>query len=432
MASRTNFLPRLIVIGLVGVLPAVTACGGKTVSLGNTGDSSDKLKTLDTTAAKAQAANAGACPAGFAHPNICCEAAANEDPTCGAWQNDPFRACETGWSTYPNALSCCSLSNPKDCIDTPEDAGSVALPPPPYGCGFTCPPGWYPDTGVVPTPFSGGSLTTSAPSVSCCQTLANGETECSGGGFVEPVSACASDPTTGYGGSNGAGYTDASPPPIYDGGVLDGGAAEDAGVFEDGGGYYDDGGDSDGGGFVVDAGGPYDAGTIYTCDAGDPYPIAYDGGVASLCEPCPAGWSADPNDPVLCCQVTANSVKECFSQATGSAGGGYGESDGGVSVEPADAGVVGITEPADAGVPTPSAGPFCTATLSESCECQNTTGGHTYVLDCSVDSSGKSTCFCEEDGKVTSQFSPTTATCSDLSALGSTFSASSGCGYPAP
>jgi len=415
MLSRTNFLPRILVIALVGSVPVVTACGARVVPLGSTGDSSDKLSTLDTSSVAAQAQNVTACPAGFAHPNICCEATAGDDPTCGDWENDPFRACDPGWSTYPNALSCCSLSNPTDCIDTPEDAGITTSPPPAYGCGFLCPPGWY---------APGNTITPAGTTVSCCQTQANGITACTGVSSVEPVNTCFSNgglistsggvPSGGVAEDGGVFVTDASVP-TSDGGVFDGG------VF--------DGGVIDGG--VID---PYDAGyPIGECDAGDPYPPGFDGGIASLCEACPTGWTPDVNDPVLCCRVAASGVSECFSQATGTPGD-FGD-DGGVSTEPTtteDAGVVGISDPVpteDAGAPT--GGQFCSASGS-SCSCQNDTNGHAYVLDCSVDSSGKTTCFCEEDGTVTSQFSPATATCSDLSALGSVFSASTGCGYPAP
>jgi hypothetical protein len=414
MPSRTNFLPRLIVIGLVGSVPIVTACGGKTVSLGKT----DQLDQLDTSSVASQTNYVGACPAGFAHPNICCEATATDEPTCGEWENDKFRACDSGWSTYPNAASCCSLSNPANCIDTPEDAGVTSVPPPAYGCGFICPPGSYsPPSDITP----GGPISNSC----CTYDPASGITACEGVSNVEPVSTCVtgvSNPTTGFGDAEdgGVAYADASVPRPVDAG---GGVMLDAGYpYDDGGDFYDDGGY------------PYDDGGGYECDAGSSYPPGYDGGIGSLCNACPPGWAADPSDPVLCCQSAPTGVRECFSQAVGSSGGFY--DDGGVSTEPSDGGIVGISDPVpteDAGTSTaPSGGEFCSSASSDSCSCQNSANGHDYTLDCSVDSSGKTTCFCEEDGSVTSQFTPATATCSDLSALGSVFSASNGCGYPAP
>jgi hypothetical protein len=190
---------------------------------------------------------------------------------------------------------------------------------------------------------------------------------------------------------------------------------------------------------VTEDGGYYsdDAGDPYACeDAGSPYPIGYDGGVASLCAPCPAGWSPNALDPVLCCQTAPNGVQECFSQATGSAGGGYG-TDGGVSTEPTpvaeDGGVVSVPpfQPTtDGGTTTTSAGVGCGGT-SDSCTCQNDANGHVYVMDCSVGSNGTTTCFCETDGNVTSQFTPTAAVCSATGGASTAFSSSTGCGYPA-
>jgi hypothetical protein len=342
MIARTSFLPsRLsrLVFGLAGA-SSLVACGGHTVSLGNT---SEALKSVDPAAATAAINNSnssasGACPAGFAHPNICCDAAAGVTSACGEWTVDPFRACTANgpsWTTYPNAFQCCSLTDPSDCSPTPPDAGATApTPPPPIGCGFVCPPGWWfeGDNTAVPvttgstsssgsagsggTTNSGGTTTSGSTgttggtnivssSGACCTTLVDGSTYCNGWGYAEPA-------TTVCGGSGSSSGGIADPTPIF----ADGGTpAEDAGspcICACPANEPD-----------CDCGcGAEDAGTV-ECDddAGSAYPPGYDGGPTSLCGACPPGWSTSSEDPLLCCVTTPDNVEECFSQATGSASG---------------------------------------------------------------------------------------------------------------
>jgi hypothetical protein len=368
MIARKSFLPRnssrafsrsLAALGLAGA-SSIVACGGHTVSLGNNnGDSADALKSIDPVTATANINNSsssasGACPAGFAHPNICCDAATDVASTCGEWTLDPFRACNSGWTTYPNAFLCCNLADPTDCTPTPADAGaSVPPPPPPIGCGFVCPPGWWsPPNGVVPVASSsssssgggttvgvsdptngtgsagtsssgssgnGGVVTGSGSSGStigygggsCCTMLGDGTSYCSSwDNYAEPVAT--SCVASGSGSSSGS--TGVNP-----GGPI---------LFEDGGSAAEDAGSScicacpaNEPNCACDCGGE-DAGS-WDCveDAGSAYPPGYDGGVTSLCGACPTGWLASSADPLLCCQTTADGVEECFSQATGSASG---------------------------------------------------------------------------------------------------------------
>jgi hypothetical protein len=370
------------------VIPLLGACGGHVVSLGTNGS---QLRSVDPSTVKGSAA---ACPAGYAHPNVCCESSQGAAPQCGAYEQHPFQACESGWTTYPNPLTCCSLKNDQDCIDTPTDAGAPV--PPSYGCGYVCPPGWYPDPNAPPPTPESGSCCTKDPKT--------GQEECEGWASASPGVPVM---------VNGTGGGDPSGPPC-EVGIVDAGVAPspsppapiDAGPAPDSG--------------VVDASDdvtapppppPFDGGTCppVVVDAGPPE--GYDGGITSLCGECPPGWNADPSAPDLCCQIDPSGIEECFSQATGPIGGPL----------PPPATDAGVPTPVtiDAGVaPTPMA---CGGNES-SCSCQDTTSdGHEDVLDCSIDSKGNATCFCTRDGKSLGQLPPQGGLCSDTKALEAAF-----------
>jgi hypothetical protein len=363
-------------------VPVIGACGGRVVSLGTNGSD---LQQIDPTKVSG---SCNACPAGYAHPNVCCESVAGVPAQCGAYVQHPFQSCQAGWQTYPNPLTCCSLKDDKDCIDTPTT--EPAPSPPPYGCGYACPPGWYTPAGAPKSPNEG----------ECCQVKEDGSTVCMGWGSAAPGYAGGKDvPVATSCGGTGTGTPPPSPP-IY----VDGGKAIDAGPapWPDGGKPAPDAGDVDGG--DVDAGCP-------DTDAGPEPPPGYDGGPWSLCGECPDGWKPDPTKPDLCCRWEANGIEECFSQATGPIGSGGG----------------GTPTPVDAGVPEPqpTPGPFgCSGsspdpnTKAQSCSCEGAdASGHKDALDCTVDANGNATCFCTQDGNATQQFSVDVGICGESQVL---------------
>jgi len=212
-------------------------------------------------------------------------------------------------------------------------------------------------------------------------------------------------------GSSGGTATDAGIAPTP-GSIVDGGSAptEDAGVLP--------------GGWISD-----DGGCGYEEDAGSW--SGYDGGAASLCSPCPAGWEppAAGGQPELCCQSAPGGGQLCFSQATGSASG---EAEDGGSAPP----ITGVSTPGNAGWGTAgastddggSAGPSCSGS-SSSCSCESSANGHSYALDCYASSSGAITCSCTIDGVATSS-TPSVDSCNDSTAVENAFSQASGCGFP--
>src|SRR4051812_34541465 len=115
---RIPFLRSAIALGALGA--PLLACGGRVVSIGSNADQ------LTAVAPTSVSGSVGACPAGYQHPNICCSGGPTESSSCGAYINKPFRPCDAGSTTYPNALSCCSLTD-GSCID----AGSSSTSPPP-------------------------------------------------------------------------------------------------------------------------------------------------------------------------------------------------------------------------------------------------------------------------------------------------------------
>jgi len=399
--NRTRFL--LTSLLMASAIPLGAACNAKVVSLGRT----------DTLASKDIATVTGtptACAAGWAHPNVCCTAGPNEAASCGAWEENPFRACDQGSTTYPDPLSCCSLADPSQCEDTgganQSDAdvdGGVSTPPS-YGCGYACPPGWW-SNGTGP---------------GCCTQAPGGSIECEAPAYPEPVDAGTVIGVGGSTGSNSGGTTNSGGSggtPGYD---------PDAGVL---------GSPTDGGVITTPAPGPDPLGPTNPPAPGNP-PV-YDGGSGSLCGACPTDWSQNPDQPELCCQTFPDGTTACFSQATGPIGvGGGGYPDGGVIVSPPGM-------PVDAGVPVPDDAPsgagWATASAPGSnapecngsdslCQCTQTVNGHSYALYCGVGDSGAIECSCFVDQTISGGTS--IGTCGAPTDIEAAFTATSGCGFP--
>jgi len=132
--------------GLIVPSALLLACGGHVVSIGS---DSEQLKTYDPSAVKVAST---ACPAGYQHPNICCDGGGSgQAAKCEAYVNHPFHACDQGWTAYPNALACCALDDPRSCVECDEKgncAGGLEPPPTPVDpgqCPSACPPGYTGD-----------------------------------------------------------------------------------------------------------------------------------------------------------------------------------------------------------------------------------------------------------------------------------------------
>ena len=93
------------------------------------------------------------CPAGYEHPNICCQGAPYQATACTEDLTHPFGLCESEQLAYPDPNACCSLDNKTDCVqpsgvDSTPDAGQQnncqnpcspgAYPPPPLMDGWLC------------------------------------------------------------------------------------------------------------------------------------------------------------------------------------------------------------------------------------------------------------------------------------------------------
>ncbi|MEO8875536.1 MAG: hypothetical protein ABI461_08115 [Polyangiaceae bacterium] len=320
-------------------LTLLVACGGQIVSIG--GESTSQSLTPSTVTVATES-----CPTGYQHANICCTGGdKSSEATCESWPNDPFHPCDTGYTTYPNAASCCSLENPADCLtctatdatlpsagngDTPVDNGtangtasanacapSTDNPPPlidggPYGggssCASRCPPGY---TGISPYDSAG-----------CCQ-YANGVGTC----FGESA-------------ANSTGPDDAGMPPI---------------LLPDGGEY--DAGTDDAGPPVIDGGSPdggfKDAGTDASVDPGGGTSGGSGSGGVSTCSfACPDGWFvADPTLGV-CCNNTKDGAEECFAAVFPDDNGGSGGVDPTGDGPPSSGSGGGSPEPTDASLPS--------------------------------------------------------------------------------
>jgi hypothetical protein len=258
-----------------------------------------------------------ACPSGYAHPNICCDASGGAT-ACVTDTSSPFQPCGATSGTYPDPTTCCSLSDPISCAGSggsasggssgggsttvcscPDndpscacsvevDAGVVGVPPvcncpdndpsctcvvPADAgitvvptCTYSCPPGAYTPAG--------------SPAGTCCEADGN----------AIACSAPASDPC----------------PPVV-------------------------------------------------CPAGENCTAPACPSVPA-CAVCPPGWQVPEGSPELCCQINNSDVIACFSQATGPSSG-FGSSGGGSTVGstgPVDAGIsVGFAVDASAPVPQP-------------------------------------------------------------------------------
>jgi hypothetical protein len=390
MANATLLRP-LAAFTAFALIPVAVACNGHVVSIGSTGDA---LSSVPTSTAASQAGASSSSPAsltcatGWAHPNICCSASANGAATCGEWEDNKFHACDSGDTTYPNLLSCCQLSNGTNCVDatSPANPPTPTAPPPAYGCGYACPPGWWADSASTCCTLSSGS------SVPECESWA-----------AQPISTPACGPTLG------------GPTPATDAGAVSSqptNPADDAG-FED-------------------AGAADDGGCDYDFDSG--YAPGYDGGAASLCGACPAGWTPDSVQPEVCCAQIGNATL-CFSQATGWANGGNGfdgsDDDAGVNgsgtTSPPSDGTSWATS--GAGLPDGATFPNCSGS-SSSCLCDHTVNGNEYELKCTTqESNGEFTCDCMVNSLTTG--TATVASCADATSITSVFSsASTGCGFP--
>ena len=369
---------KALILSAFASLPVIAACGGKVVSIGN--NQADLVKVDPTTFS----ANITSCPAGFAHPNICCEGGKDTPSTCGAYFNAPFRPCDSGWQTYPNAAECCSLDDPSKCV-APTGSGIGNLGGPSGGggsCNWACPPGWWPETtkGVPETPpcdprANGGKCPPPAPSYnsgSCCQLLSSGGTVCQGWAVdnVYPSTCTLPQPT---------------PPPIYDAGLPSDGGVYDSGDSAPG---YD-------GGL-----GGYDAGP-YGCDGG--LGGYGGGGPVGLGCACPDGFKASSAEGDVCCRGLNDGTTECFSVANGGPSTGGGVSGTGGSLPP------GVGN-APSSPPRACSGTASTSGSGATCSCEGALNSKRQTMDCA---GTPVKCTCTVDGTVTTSFITTSATCSD-------------------
>lgn len=365
---------KALILSAFASLPVIAACGGKVVSIGN--NQSDLAKVDPTTFSS----NITTCPAGFAHPNICCEGGMNTPSTCGAYLDAPFRPCDSGWSTYPNAAECCSLDDPSKCVaPTGSGIGNIGGGNNGGGsCNWACPPGWWPETtkGGETPPCDpsvnggkcGGPLPPSYNSGSCCQLLSSGGTICQGWAVDVTTPDCAYPVPQPYP------DIDAGPGPGSDAAASDAGPAPDAGL------------------------GGYDAGT-YTCDGGVG---GYGGGyMGQSCE-CPDGFKVSSAEGDVCCRGLNDGTSECFSVANGGPNNGGGSG-----------GFGGGSVPPSVGGGTPSVTRSCSGTAgtngTATCSCEGATNSKKETMDCA---GTPVNCTCSVDGTVVKSFIASSATCS--------------------
>lgn len=374
----SKLVPSCLLAAAVGIVPVLVACGGQ-VSLGT---NRSQLSQVDPGAVGGQVP---ACATGAAHPNVCCVAEAGKAAQCGTYPGAPFQPCDSGWTTYPDPRSCCSLDNPASCAPPPPDPP----PAPPGTCGYLCEPGWY--------AIQGG----------CCRATGNGEGEC------YSWASNGSDGGTPDAGTFDGGTADAEPP-VIDGSVcapwnFDGGP-ECGDVQTINGHCYaivcgSFGCSCDVDHFVTVNGAPapsnvcsdpatFSAQWTATChfpSAPPPEPPSPPPCNAT----CPSGWQAPQGAPDLCCRDVPGGGIECFSQATGPTSPPSGP-DGGIDGGPApDAGF------ADSGT-TDATAPFaCSGSGNGDCSCQASVGGHDYRLECS-DTARVCSCIVDGVGQSTS------------------------------
>ena len=147
MHRRNNFAVNTARIALVALPWLLAACGGKEVTQGSnpvdgtgsgsgsgSGSAPGTSSTPTPVAPSAVSGTVGACPSGYAHPNVCCSASPS-GASCVAYES-PFQACATGSSTYPDPSSCCSLDDPTQCNGGPKTGG---VPPTTCDCAVDDP-----------------------------------------------------------------------------------------------------------------------------------------------------------------------------------------------------------------------------------------------------------------------------------------------------
>ncbi len=329
MASRKR-ASALLGFGAVAFL---AACSGKIVDIGGQSSESQLLPSAVNVATNE-------CGAGYAHSNICCTGGdATTAPSCVTWLDEPFHPCPTGYTTYPNAVECCSLDNPSDCSQCGSDV------PPASDAGT-------PD-GVYNDPSQGGDTPVADPNVSSPSSNA------CGGGTTLPQPIDGGSAGGGGGPSGYPGACDARCPPGYTGvspydpaGCCtfdSSGASTCFGEARAGNtGNYPDDASVNPGGPTVDASTPdagpdsgfKDGGTSVDAgypgtDAGDPPP--YDPN--AVCGfSCPDGWFVEDVASGVCCSNDKDGNEQCFAVAFPGDNGGSGAVDPGNSVEPTDAG----------------------------------------------------------------------------------------------
>jgi hypothetical protein len=82
----------------------------------------------------------GACPSGYAHPNVCCQRG-----VCTERPATPFAACSLEALTFPDRSRCCSLDRADECVDAPKL--DVGVDGGVRNCSLPCSPGGKPAGG---------------------------------------------------------------------------------------------------------------------------------------------------------------------------------------------------------------------------------------------------------------------------------------------
>jgi hypothetical protein len=114
-----------------------------------------------------------ACPAGQAHPLVCCEGSPGTLPTCFENSIAPFHQCPAGAYAFPDGRSCCPLDGSAACAPAPTapsplaDAGGAAP-----ACSLPCPPGAYSNAAIEFEPTTpactSSDVSLSADCLFCC------------------------------------------------------------------------------------------------------------------------------------------------------------------------------------------------------------------------------------------------------------------------
>ena len=313
-------------IGAIGLLGMAAACSGQT----SIGAHQNKQRMVDPADV---VVGTEPCPAGYVHPNVCCTSSdADGDAACAVWIDEPLRACEQGWTTFPDGEACCSLDD-GDCLDCtvtgecpPPPPPDPNLPPPdPSTCEDLCPPGYVGDG-----PSSPGG---------CCEVAPDGQIlGCYGGGSpgTEPMEPC----PPGYIGESPSapgGCCEVGP----NGEILGCYGSSSTGTTEPTEptepcppGYVGESPSSPGGCCEVAPDGQI-LGCFGTGSSEVPDPIV-------VCpEPCPEGWTWSESDRA-CCTISPDGDYLCFATVSGGDAPDASGSSGGGSTEPpppdADAG----------------------------------------------------------------------------------------------